>query len=154
MQMRAIIVTLVAVAAAAVAAGCGGSKTLSMADYHTSVVRVRDRTDYALAQVTQQKTKAAFLDQMEASADLIDDAANDFSDDGSAKGFRDESKQLTKQLHQLAADLRGTSQQVQIPGYEDLLNAKGLSFQSWVNINAILASLSKQGVAVDPLGRH
>jgi hypothetical protein len=148
------MVILVAVATAAAAGGCGGSKTLSMDDYHTSVVRVRDRTDYALAQVTQQKTKDAFLDQMETSADLIDDAANDFSNGGSAKGFRDESKQLTKQLHQLAADLRGTSQQVQIPGYEDLLNARGLSFGSWVKINTIFASLSKQGVEVDPLGRH
>jgi hypothetical protein len=147
------MVVLVAAVATA-ATGCGGSKTLSMDDYHTSVVRVRDRTDYALAQVTQQKTKEAFLDQMEASADLVDDAANDFSGGGSAKGFGDESKQLTKQLHQLAADLRGTSQQVRIPGYEDLLNAKGLSFESWVKINEILASLSKQGVEVEALGRH
>jgi len=135
-------------------AACGGSKTLSSDDYHASVVRVRDRTDFALAEITQAKTREAFLDQMEASADLIDDAANDFDSAGSATGFDDESARLTKQLHQLAADLRGTAQQVQIPGYEDLLNAKGLSFQSWVDINAILASLSKQGVRVEALGRH
>jgi hypothetical protein len=136
------------------AAGCGGTKTLSTEDYQTSVVLVRDRTDYALAKITQQKTRKALLDQMESSADLIDDAANDFEDGGSAKGFGDESERLTKQLHQLAADLRGTAEQVQTPGYEDLLNSKGLSFGSWVKINAIFASLSKQGVEVKPLGRH
>jgi len=150
--LAAVVILLVAFILAT--AGCGGSPTLSRTDYQTSVVRVRDRADYALAQVTQQKTKQAFLDQMETSADLVDDAADDFADGGSAEGFGDESKQLTKQLHQLAADLRGTAEQIQIPGYEDLLNAKGLSFGSWVKINAILASLSEQGIRVEPLGRH
>ena len=41
-----------------------------------------------------------------------------------------------------------------MPGYEDLLNSEGLSFESWVEINKILASLSKRGIAVAPLKRH
>ena len=106
------------------------------------------------SQVTKSKTKEAFLDQMDASADLIDAAADDFKSAGSADGFDDESEQLTKQLHQLAADLAGTAAQIRTPGYAGLLDAKGLSFQSWVEINKILASLSKQGIAVEPLGRH
>ena len=152
MRIPAAIVVLVVLAVAA--AGCGSSKTVGTDEYHGSVVKVRDRTDYALAEIAKAKTKDEFLDQMEASADLIDDAANDFAGAGSANGFEDESKQLTKQLHQLAADLAGTAEQVRTPGYEGLLNAKGLSFQSWVEINKIFASLSKQGIAVELLGRH
>ncbi len=142
------------VALAMLLGGCGGTPTLTKPEFQESVTKARNRTDYALTQITQQTTKKGFLDQMAASADLVDDAANDFADGGSAKGFGDESKQLTEQLHQLAADLRGTAEQVQIPGYEDLLNSKGLSFGSWVKINAILASLTKHGIAVEPLGRH
>jgi len=141
-------------ALAALVAGCGGTPTLSKPDYQASVVKARDRTDYALAQITQVKTKQAFLNQMETSADLIDNAADDFAGAGSAKGFEDTTDKLTEQFRQLAADLRGTSRQIDVPDYADLLNSEGISFQSWVNINNIFASLGKQGIVVAPLKRH
>ena len=141
-------------ALAALVAGCGGTPTLSKPDYQASVVKARDRTDYALAQITQVKTKQAFLNQMETSADLIDNAADDFAGAGSAKGFEDTTSKLTEQFRQLAADLRGTSRQIDVPDYADLLNSEGISFQSWVNINNIFASLGKQGIVVAPLKRH
>jgi hypothetical protein len=141
-------------ALAALVAGCGGTPTLSKPDYQASVVKARDRTDYALAQITQVKTKQAFLNQMETSADLIDNAADDFAGAGSAKGFEDTTNKLTEQFRQLAADLRGTSRQIDVPDYADLLNSEGISFQSWVNINNIFASLGKQGIVVAPLKRH
>ena len=145
-----------------VVAGCGGSKTVTRDEYQASVVNVRDRTEYALAAITgplttaesQRRKKDVLLDRMDAAADLIDAAANDFDKAGSAPGFEDESAALVKQLHQLAADLAGTADQIRTPGYEGLLDAKGLSFQSWVEINKIFASLTKQGIAVEPLGRH
>lgn len=148
-----ICATLVVVLVAIVS-GCGGTPTLSKADYQASVSKARDRTDYALAQITEVKTKQAFTDQMETSADLIDSAADDFASGGSAKGFENTTAKLTEQFRQLAADLRGTSRQINTPGYEDLLNSEGVSFQSWVEINKILASLGKQGIVVEPLKRH
>jgi len=141
-------------ALAALAAGCGDTPTLSKPDYQASVVKARDRTDYALAQVTRVKTKQAFVQQMEASADLIDAAADDFANAGSAKGFEDTTDKLTEQFRQLAADLRGTSRQIDTPGFEDLLNSEGVSFQSWVDINNTFADLGKQGIVVEPLKRH
>ena len=139
---------------AAVAAGCGNSSPPTKAAYAASVVNARDRVDFALAEITQSKTKQEFLDQMVTSAGLIDDAAGDFDDGGSPTGFEDETEKLTKAFHQLAADLEGTAEQIQLPGYESLLDAKGLSFQSWVTANAVLTSLKKQGIDVEPLARH
>ena len=152
--VRALAAILVLATLAVGAAGCGDSKTVTKDEYHASVVNARDRTDYALAEVTRQKTKDAFLSQMDTSADLIDGAANDFDSAGSAPGFEDESAALVKQLHQLAADLAGTAEQIRTPGYEGLLDSKGLSFQSWIDINKTFGSLTKQGIAVQPLGRH
>ena len=154
MTRVAWIFAALVLALAALVAGCGGTPTLSKPDYQASVVKARDRTDYALAQITQVKTKQAFLNQMETSADLIDNAADDFAGAGSAKGFEDTTNKLTEQFHQLAADLRGTSRQIDVPDYADLLNSEGISFQSWVNINNIFASLGKQGIVVAPLKRH
>jgi hypothetical protein len=148
------ISSVLVLACAALVAGCGGTPTLSKPDYQASVVKARDRTDYALTKITQVKTKQAFLNQMEASADLIDDAADDFAGAGSAKGFENTTDKLTEQFRQLAADLRGTSRQINTPGYEDLLSSEGISFQSWVNINNIFADLGKQGIVVAPLKRH
>jgi hypothetical protein len=145
---------LVALVLMAVVAGCGGSSTASKSDYAASVVNARDRVDFALAQITQSKTKDEFLDQMVASSELIDDAANDFENASSAKGFDDESKKLAKAMHQLAVDLNATAEQIRLPGYEGLLDAKGLNFDSWTAINATLADLNEQGIKVSPLGRH
>jgi hypothetical protein len=135
--------------------GCGGSTpTLTKAEFQTAVSSARDRTDYALAQITQAKSKADFVNRMESSADLIDEAADDLSKKGAAEGFESDVDKLTESLRQLAADLRGTAEQVSIEGYEELLNARGVSFQSWVDINNTLASLGKRGITVQPLERH
>jgi hypothetical protein len=147
--------SLVLIAFAVVLGGCGGSTpTLTKAEFQTAVSSARDRTDYALAQITQAKSKTDFVGRMESSADLIDDAANDLSKKGAAEGFEDDVDKLTESFHQLAADLRGTAEQVNTQGYEDLLNARGVSFQSWVDINNTLASLGKRGITVQPLQRH
>ncbi len=150
----AAIFALALVALAMLLGGCSSTPTLTKSEFQDSVKKARDRTDYALAQITQAKSRDDFVNRMETSADLIDDAADDFSNAGAAKGFEDEHDQLTEHFHQLGADLRGTAAQVKLPGYEDLLNAKGVSFKSWVQINATLAKLGKRGIAVEPLGRH
>jgi len=157
MRLRVVGLGLVAVVVALLAVavgGCGGSEGASKDDFAASVTQARDRVDYALAQITQQKTRDAFLDQMVASSKLIDDAADDFESGGSAEGFEGKSEKLVKAMRQLAVDLNATAEQIRLPGYESLLDAKGLSFGSWDAINATLAALNKHGVEVAPLGRH
>ncbi len=120
------VISVVAALVAGVAlAGCGGTKTISQDEFADQVVSARDRTDYALAQITKQQTKEAFLDQMLASADLVDDAASDFENAGTAEGFKDEAGKLTDQLFQLGADLRGTAEQIQTPGLRGPAQCEG-----------------------------
>ena len=67
----------------------------------------------------------------------------------------DQHERLVDQLGQLAADIQGTADQARVPGFEDILpGSQGLNFESWDEINAILAELRRQGIEVEPLARQ
>src|SRR3972149_7474771 len=74
------------------AAGCGGSSAIPRSDYDAAVVSTRDRVDAALAHITQATSKDDFLHRMVESAGLIDRAADDLGDTGSAEGVGTETK--------------------------------------------------------------
>jgi hypothetical protein len=155
-MIRALALTLMAVLAGSVLAGCGSSGPVPKQEFAESIVDTRDRVDYALAQITTgQGTFEELVERLEGAADLIDDAANDLDDSGSAAGFEDETEQLVAALHQLAAALAGTAHDASQPGQEGLLTGtQALQFPGWVKANRILASLDGQGVPVEPIGSH
>lgn len=156
-MFRLSSLALVAVLVAGVAAGCGGgSKTVSQEEYAASVVSVRDRVDYALAQITQGTgTFEELVERMNAAADSIDEAADDFDSAGVAAGFEDETRKLVAAFHQLAASLAGTAHDASQPGMEGLLTGtNALQFPGWTKANRVLASLDEQGIAVEPIGSH
>lgn len=148
--------TSLALAAALLAAGCGGSDTVSKGDYAEAVVTARDRVDFALAQITVGRgTLEELLERMEAAADRIDDAASDLDDAGVAEGFEDETEDLVDTLHQFAADLSGLAHDAGQPGQEGLLTGtNALQFPSWTRLNRLLADLREQGIEVAPVGSH
>ena len=89
---------------------------------------------------------------MDEAADTIDDIAGDLDDHGAPDDLTDQHERLVDQLEQLAADIQGTADQARVPGFEDILQgAAGLNFESWDEINAILAELRRQGIEVEPL---
>lgn len=148
----AVAVALVLV----LAAGCGGSDTVSKGEYAEAVVTARDRVDFALAQITVgQGTFEELIDRMETAADRIDDAAGDLGQAGVAKGFEEETEKLVAAFEQLAVDLRATASDASQPGMESLLtSANALQFDSWTEANRILADLAEQGIEVTPVGSH
>ena len=92
---------------------------------------------------------------MDEAADTIDDTAGDLDDVGVPSDLEDPHERLVDQLRRLAADIQGTADQARVPGFEDILQgAAGLNFESWEEINAILAELRRQGIEVDPLARQ
>jgi hypothetical protein len=154
---RVLLIALATVLAAVAVAGCGGgSKTVSKEDYAEAVVAVRDRVDFALAQITVgQGTFEELTRRMEGAADLIDEAADDFDDAGTAEGFDDETETLVAAFHQLAAGLAGTAHDARQPGQEGLITGtNALQFPAWTKANRVLASLDEQGIAVEPIGSH
>jgi hypothetical protein len=154
--IRALVLALSAALCAGVLAGCGGSKTASSADYAEAVVTVRDRVDFALAQITTGTGSFEdLLERMNTAADNIDDAADDFEAAGTAEGFEDESETLVAAFHQLAAGLAGLAHDASQPGQEGLLTGtNALQFPAWAKANRVLAKLDEQGISVKPIGSH
>ena len=146
----------VIVAIAAVGCGLGGDDSAtSQEDYQTAVVNSRDRVEFALGRLSKAQTLDEFLERMDEAAETIDDTAGDLDDVGAPSDLDDPHERLVDQLGQLAADIQGTADQARVPGFEDLLTgAQGLNFESWDEINAILAELRRQGIDVDPLARQ
>ena len=137
-------------------AGCGGGDSApSMADYTVSVVSTRNRVDGVLARVTQAQSKDELLKRMDEAAVVIDDSATELDEGGAAEGFEDATSQLVDALHQLSTDLGAFAHDARQPGGEALLlGGPGLNFESWTQANEVLENLMKQGIDVEPIGRH
>lgn len=151
------LLALAALAAASLAAsGCGGSSTLTKAEYESKVVQARDRVDFALAQITVGKgTLEELLDRMEEAAIRIDNAADDLDGGGVAEGFEDETGKLVNAFHELAGGLEGTASDARQPELGNIVTGtRALSFPGWVKANRILTKLSEQGINVKTIGSH
>lgn len=137
------------------ASGCGGTGPVSAQVLEESVVLVRDRTDYALAGITQARSKEELLERMDDASDAIDDAAADLDRIAAPAAYGRAVGILVDSLHQLAFDLRATAAQIRQPGFEELLTGtRGLSFESWDAVNRSLGELRREGIEVPPLARH
>jgi hypothetical protein len=127
----------------------------TQAEYRTSVVSARNRTDAALLWVTQSQSSEELISRLEDAAIVIDRAADDLADAGTLDRYEKTNKRLVAALHELSTDLQGTSDQMQQPGFTDLLQGtRGFSFDSWTKVNARLADLRADGIVVPPLKRH
>lgn len=153
--MRPAILTL-AVLATLVAAGCGGGGGNSSEDFDSSVVETRNIVDGALANITDNPSgKEELLQRMDDASTKIDAAAESLDRKDAPEGMTDEQQKLVTAYRQLAVDLSSTADQIRQPDFGGMFQgAQGLSFESWEHANAVLAQLKKQGVEVQPLGRH
>ena len=148
------VAAIVAIAVVGLALG-GDDGPTSQDEYQVVVVNSRDRVAFALGRLSKAQTLDEFLTRMDEAADTIDDTAGDLDDAGAPSDLADSQERLVEQLRQLADDIQGTADQARTPGFEDILQgAQGLNFESWDEINAILAELRRQGIEVDPLARQ
>jgi ABC-type glycerol-3-phosphate transport system substrate-binding protein len=147
---------ILALLAVVLAAGCGGGSGNSTEEFQSSVVETRNTVDDALAHITDNPSgKEELLQRMEQAATKIDAAAESLSRKEAPEEMADEQQKLVTSLQQLAVDLSQTADQIRQPDFGGVLqNAGGLSFESWEHANAVLAQLKKQGIEVEPLGRH
>ena len=135
--------------------GCGDSSMPSVQEFEQSIVVTRDRADFALERITRADSEEELLARMDEAADTIDDAASDLEGVGSSKDYESEVDNLVDSLHELAFDVQATADQIRQPGFGDLLiGTRGLSFESWDNVNLALAGLIGKGIEVALLERH
>jgi hypothetical protein len=143
------------VAVAMLVSGCGEGRMLSAEELERSIVATRDRVDFALARITQAESEEELLARMDEAADTIDAAASDLDGIGTPGNHENEIGSLVESLRQLAFDVQATADQIRQPGFRDLLTGtKGLSFESWDDVNLALAALVRKGIEVAPLERH
>jgi hypothetical protein len=154
--MRARNVLLVLLAALLlVATGCGGSGDPSPEAYSEAVVLNRNRVDFVLARITRAKSQDELLTRMDEAALLIGKAADELDAKGAPADFQPEADDLVNSLRQLSVDVQATADQVREPGFENLLQGtRGLSFDSWDDVNKALAGLAGKGVQVSILQNH
>jgi ABC-type glycerol-3-phosphate transport system substrate-binding protein len=147
---------LVVAACALLVAACGGSGApTTVPELEQAVSLARDRTDFVLERITEADSEKELLVRMDEAAETIEDAAGDVERVGVPDGFENEADELVAALSQLAVDLRATADQVRQPGFGDLFEGtRGLSFESWVEVNRALAALDRKGVSVAALERH
>jgi hypothetical protein len=137
-----------------VGAGCGGGDP-SPEDYADAVVLNRDRVDFALARVTRARSQDELLTRMDEAALVIDKAAGELDDKGAPADFQPEADNLVTSLRQLSVDVQATADQARVPGFENLFEGtRGLSFDSWDDVNKALAGLARKGVRVPILQNH
>jgi len=154
--MRARNVLLVLLAALLlVATACGGSGDPSPEAYSDAVVVNRNRVDFVLARITRAKSQDELIARMDEAALLIGKAGDELDDKGAPADFQPEADDLVKSLRQLSVDIQATADQVRQPGFENLLQGtRGLSFDSWDDVNKALAGLAGKGVQVSILRKH
>ena len=142
--------------AALLAAGCSGSGSNSKDAFGDSVVETRNAADNALAHITDNPSgKEELIQRMDEAAQDIDVAAESLERKDPPEDLQDEQKRLVKSYRQLSVDLATTADQLREPDFQGVLQGtQGLSFQSWVDVNNTLARLKRQGIDVEPLGRH
>jgi ABC-type enterochelin transport system substrate-binding protein len=151
----AVVAVAVAVIVTAVGLAVVADDPPSQAEYQTSVASARNRTDAALTWITKSQSSDELIARLADAAIVIDRAADDLADAGAPERHEQTNKQLVAALHELSTDLEGTAGQMQQPGFTDLLQGtRGLSFDSWTKVNALLADLRDDGVAVPALERH
>ncbi len=154
MSSRNLLLVLLA-ALLLVAASCGGNGDPSPEAYSEAVVLNRNRVDFVLARITRAKSQDELLTRMDEAALLIGKAADQLDDTGAPADFQPEADNLVKSLRQLSVDVQATADQVRQPGFENLLQGtRGLSFDSWDDVNKALAGLAGKGVPVSILQNH
>jgi hypothetical protein len=150
-----LLVVPALVTVAVLASGCGGSRTPSAPELEQSIVSTRDRVDFAMARITRARSRDELLERMDEAADTIADAASDLEGVGFPKDYEREAGKLVDALRQLAFDVQAAADQIRQPGFGDLLTGtRGLSFESWDEVNLALKALIEQGIEVALLERH
>jgi hypothetical protein len=127
----------------------------SVPELEQSIVLARDRTDLALASITRAESEDELLERMDDAADTIDDAASDLDGVRVPTTYEAGVDRLVGSLHQLAFDVQATADQIREPGFGTFLaGTRGLSFESWDQVNLALSTLRRTGIEAAPLERH
>ena len=131
--------------------GCGGGA--SKEEFQIAVIDARDRVDAGMAQVVKAGDFEELLNRLEIAADQSRKAAKDLGETDAPSALREEKRELQVALRAHSEEILGTVAAFDSLGPTAPIT-RGLSFEAWNDVQAELADLRDEGIAVPPLGRH
>lgn len=144
------LAALLALAAALAAAGCGGA---SKEEFQADVVAARNDADAGLKQVVQATSVEDLLARMRIAAVELRRASTDVREADAPDELERERDRLADDLLALSDEIVGTVETLE--AFPDQAQAtRALNFENWNAVQAALAALRREGVDVQPLGRH
>jgi hypothetical protein len=156
-QVLALVGVLIAVAIGVVVAStfAGGKATTSKADYQATVLKARDRTDFALARITKSQSVDELIKRIDEASVVVGSTADQLNNAAVAKGFEGDNARLVTTLRAFSDELAGTASTFSDPTFgNSLASANSLSFPEWDKVNAILTEMRGRGLHVPLLARH
>ena len=143
---------VLAVAALALLAGCGGDGA-SEEEFQTAMVAARDRVDSGLEQVTNATSVEDLLARLRIAAAEVRSAAQDVNEADAPDDLGDEKRRFETTLLTFSEEIVST-----VTTLESLEGAaaetRGLDFDGWNEVQKRLAAFRQQGIRVPPLERH
>jgi hypothetical protein len=133
-----------------VAAGCGGDGA-SKQEFGAAMVAARDDTDAGLAQIVEAQSWEDLLERMKVAAVEVRGAAADVRKAEAPEELEDERDLLAQRLIALSDEIIST-----VETFESFpeQSPSALNFEQWDSVQASLASLRREGIDVEALGRH
>ena len=150
---RRLLVGLALVLTFLLAAGCGGDDD-QHEEFASDVRASRDRTDAALAQITEATQFNELLERIRGASEEVDGAADDLAEADPPEDLEDNSEQLTAAYRALSEELLATADGLENQIDENTGPITGLEFENWERVQDALDGMRREGVQVEPLARH
>ena len=133
-------------------AACGGDEP-SKEKFAQDVVAARDDADDGLAQIVEASSLDDLLARLKIAAVEVRRAAGDVRKADAPGELEDERDLLAERLIALSDEIISTVETLE--AFPDQAAAtRALNFEQWNAVQASLASLRREGIAVKALGRH
>ena len=149
-RMRPAVILAFVLLLSVAGAGCGGD---SKEEFEQAVIAARDRTDGALAQVTQPTSAEDLVARLRIARDEVATASAEVGTAEAPDSLVDERRRLAASLSALSSELDGTADTLETIG-GGAASIRTLDFPAWNRVQDTLTALRSEGVEVEPLRRH
>ena len=109
------VVAAAAVAVVVAVTAMGGDKTATKPEYQATIVSMRDRVDFAYAQITKADSVENLVVRLDAASEAVGDVADDLRGSAVAPGFESLNDRLVNRLEAFSNSMAATADQFEDP---------------------------------------
>lgn len=151
-----VAATVLGALALVLVAGCGGSsEEATKEETQQAVTTARNRVDFSFQRMAKSEDLENLAERMEEASGNVGDTADELADLNPPEPFADEVDRLVAALEQLSVDLSATASDLTRPELlENIVDARGISFDSWDEASAAIEALNELGLEIENLQRY